>query len=264
MAASAPRRRRSAMELEAARRAVLAAVRGTCAADLPRLLHWMRNTSKRGPARELRSGCRCPPLGSWRGPAGGGPAGRSGPELPRSATVLAPSERASEREGGRPSRPVGGGRVCGGREGGSGVPPPRGRARARLTVAGLRGAVPGLGRSAPRAGVGLCRRHKADRARRGASRPAAPPPFPPPARGRPLRSRLAGAGGPPGSGAAVATGSRRHSRRGWQWSGEAEAVARAARLMPPAVSDCKRGLLCLKLPVAVRGRRPPFLSRRSQ
>ncbi|XP_068016460.1 uncharacterized protein [Melanerpes formicivorus] len=33
------------MELEAARRAVLAAVRGTCAADLPRLLHWMRNTS---------------------------------------------------------------------------------------------------------------------------------------------------------------------------------------------------------------------------
>ncbi|KAK2523831.1 hypothetical protein Q9233_009712 [Columba guinea] len=32
------------MELEAARRAVLAAVRGTCAADLPRLLHWMRNT----------------------------------------------------------------------------------------------------------------------------------------------------------------------------------------------------------------------------
>ncbi|XP_030308013.1 uncharacterized protein LOC103538841 isoform X1 [Calypte anna] len=33
------------MELEAAQRAVLAAVRGTCAADLPRLLHWMRNTS---------------------------------------------------------------------------------------------------------------------------------------------------------------------------------------------------------------------------
>ncbi|XP_050753048.1 uncharacterized protein LOC127016537 [Gymnogyps californianus] len=33
------------MELEAARRAVLAAVRGTCAADLPRLLHWMRNTN---------------------------------------------------------------------------------------------------------------------------------------------------------------------------------------------------------------------------
>ncbi|XP_062479263.1 uncharacterized protein LOC134166009 isoform X2 [Pezoporus occidentalis] len=32
------------MELEAARRAVLAAVRGTRAADLPRLLHWMRNT----------------------------------------------------------------------------------------------------------------------------------------------------------------------------------------------------------------------------
>ncbi|XP_058707106.1 uncharacterized protein LOC131585220 [Poecile atricapillus] len=32
-----------AMELEAARRAVLAAVRGTRAADLPRLLHWMRN-----------------------------------------------------------------------------------------------------------------------------------------------------------------------------------------------------------------------------
>ncbi|XP_071601156.1 uncharacterized protein [Heliangelus exortis] len=41
----APPRRRGAMELEAARRAVLAAVRGTCAADLPRLLHWMRNTS---------------------------------------------------------------------------------------------------------------------------------------------------------------------------------------------------------------------------
>lgn len=40
--------RGGAMELEAARRAVLAAVRGTCAADLPRLLHWMRNTSKRG------------------------------------------------------------------------------------------------------------------------------------------------------------------------------------------------------------------------
>uniref|UniRef100_A0A8B9N4E2 Methyltransferase type 11 domain-containing protein n=1 Tax=Accipiter nisus TaxID=211598 RepID=A0A8B9N4E2_9AVES len=35
------------MELEAARRAVLAAVRGTCAADLPRLLHWMRNTRKK-------------------------------------------------------------------------------------------------------------------------------------------------------------------------------------------------------------------------
>ncbi|KAM6275008.1 uncharacterized protein LJ264_003962 isoform 2-T2 [Porphyrio hochstetteri] len=33
------------MDLEAARRAVLAAVRGTCAADLPRLLHWMRNNS---------------------------------------------------------------------------------------------------------------------------------------------------------------------------------------------------------------------------
>ncbi|XP_064280039.1 uncharacterized protein LOC135302927 isoform X4 [Passer domesticus] len=31
------------MELAAARRAVLAAVRGTRAADLPRLLHWMRN-----------------------------------------------------------------------------------------------------------------------------------------------------------------------------------------------------------------------------
>ncbi|XP_021258050.1 uncharacterized protein LOC110401357 isoform X2 [Numida meleagris] len=36
---------RAAMELEAARRAVLAAVRGTRAADLPRLLHWMRHSS---------------------------------------------------------------------------------------------------------------------------------------------------------------------------------------------------------------------------
>uniref|UniRef100_A0A8C3NDC6 Uncharacterized protein n=2 Tax=Geospiza parvula TaxID=87175 RepID=A0A8C3NDC6_GEOPR len=42
-ARGAPSRRR-AMELAAARRAVLAAVRGTRAADLPRLLHWMRNT----------------------------------------------------------------------------------------------------------------------------------------------------------------------------------------------------------------------------
>ncbi|XP_033918260.1 uncharacterized protein [Melopsittacus undulatus] len=33
------------MELEAARCVVLAAVRGTRAADLPRLLHWMRNTN---------------------------------------------------------------------------------------------------------------------------------------------------------------------------------------------------------------------------
>uniref|UniRef100_A0A8C3QLX0 Methyltransferase type 11 domain-containing protein n=1 Tax=Cyanoderma ruficeps TaxID=181631 RepID=A0A8C3QLX0_9PASS len=40
----APPRGGGAMELEAARRAVLAAVRGTRAADLPRLLHWMRNT----------------------------------------------------------------------------------------------------------------------------------------------------------------------------------------------------------------------------
>ncbi|XP_074441246.1 uncharacterized protein LOC141742561 isoform X2 [Larus michahellis] len=66
------------MELEAARRAVLAAVRGTCAADLPRLLHWMRNTSKRGPAR-----CCCPAAGGAprAGPDGWGrPCGCSGPE----------------------------------------------------------------------------------------------------------------------------------------------------------------------------------------
>nr|XP_031360789.1 uncharacterized protein LOC110477190 [Lonchura striata domestica] len=40
----APPRGGGAMELAAARRAVLAAVRGTRAADLPRLLHWMRNS----------------------------------------------------------------------------------------------------------------------------------------------------------------------------------------------------------------------------
>lgn len=45
---------RAAMELAAARRAVLAAVRGTCAADLPRLLHWMRHSSKRPGGGRLR------------------------------------------------------------------------------------------------------------------------------------------------------------------------------------------------------------------
>lgn len=50
----------AAMELAAARRAVLAAVRGTCAADLPRLLHWMRHSSKRpGGGRPRGAEHRC-------------------------------------------------------------------------------------------------------------------------------------------------------------------------------------------------------------
>lgn len=117
------------MELEAARRAVLAAVRGTCAADLPRLLHWMRNTSKRGPDRALRS--------QRRRPAGGGapregsdrrgrPRGRCGPEpCPAGASgcrrcgLAAPFRCGSGTE-----------RAAAAGEGGGGVPPVRSRARA--------------------------------------------------------------------------------------------------------------------------------------
>lgn len=68
---------RAAMELEAARRAVLAAVRGTCAADLPRLLHWMRHSSKRREAEGCRApapwGPAQPTRGARRGLLGRGP-----------------------------------------------------------------------------------------------------------------------------------------------------------------------------------------------
>ncbi|XP_062351370.1 uncharacterized protein LOC134045564 [Cinclus cinclus] len=80
----APPRGGGAMELEAARRAVLAAVRGTLAADLPRLLHWMRNTRKRraGPRPHRAPGSAHTPSAPPAGRAQGSGARAGAPPLP--------------------------------------------------------------------------------------------------------------------------------------------------------------------------------------
>lgn len=175
------------MELEAARRAVLAAVRGTCAADLPRLLHWMRNTSKRGPARPGR---RAPGAAAavrqLAGPRGSGPERGGRPGACSSAPAgraalgaaawLPPFRYGAGAERADPHSPAGARGDPSPAE--SRASPARARPPACLTAGGLRRAGAAQGRSRRRAGSRLCRRLQADGARLGGYRPAAPRPRP--------------------------------------------------------------------------------------